>query len=100
MHLESSPHPGSDAIVASARAHGVPVVSAQQMLTWLDGRNGSSFGGLAWSGNQLSFMITAAAGSRNMQAMVPLNSAIGPLSEIKRNAVPVVYTTQIIKGIP
>ena len=34
---------GSDAIVASAQARGVPVVSAPQMLTWLDGRNGSSF---------------------------------------------------------
>ena len=39
-------HAGSDAIVASAQARGVPVVSAQQMLDWLDGRNGSSFGSL------------------------------------------------------
>ena len=39
----------ADAIVASAKARGVPVVSAKQMLTWLDGRNGSSFGSIAWS---------------------------------------------------
>src|SRR6185295_3314029 len=33
----------SNAIIRSAQAHGVPVVSARQMLTWLDGRNNSSF---------------------------------------------------------
>ena len=33
---------GSAAIVASAQARGVPVVSARQMLDWLDGRNAST----------------------------------------------------------
>ena len=36
-------HPGQQTIVNAALARGVPVVSARQMLTWLDGRNGSSF---------------------------------------------------------
>ena len=40
-------------IVASAQARGVPVVSARQLLTWLDGRNSSSFESLTWSGNSL-----------------------------------------------
>ena len=39
--------PGADAIIAAAQARGVPVVSARQMLTWLDGRNTSSFQGLS-----------------------------------------------------
>ena len=34
------------AIVASAQARGVPVVSGRQMLEWLDGRNASRFGEL------------------------------------------------------
>ena len=38
MHTDIS-SAGATAIVASAKARGVPVVSAQQMLTWLDGRN-------------------------------------------------------------
>ena len=38
--------PGQQTIVTPAIARGVPVVSARQMLTWLDGRNGSSFGNL------------------------------------------------------
>src|SRR5262249_33862961 len=44
MHTDSADSAGSDAIVASAQSRGVPIVSAKQMLTWLDGRNGSSFG--------------------------------------------------------
>ena len=45
MHTDSASHPGRRPIVAAALARGVPVVSARQMLTWLDGRNGSSFAG-------------------------------------------------------
>ena len=45
MHTDSANHPGQQTIIASAMAKGVPVVSARQMLTWLDGRNGSSFDG-------------------------------------------------------
>ena len=43
-------HPGADDIVAEAQARGVPVVSAVQMLDWLDGRNDSSFGDLSYDG--------------------------------------------------
>ena len=43
MHTDSPESAGSDAIVAAAQIRGVPIVSARQMLTWLDGRNGSSF---------------------------------------------------------
>ncbi len=35
--------PRADAIVASAQARGVPVISARQLLTWIDGRNASRF---------------------------------------------------------
>ena len=60
MHTDSASHAGSDAIVASAQARGVPVVSARQMLEWLDGRNASSFESLAWNGNTLSFTSRSA----------------------------------------
>jgi len=55
MHTDSASSAGSDAIVASAQSRGVPIVSGRQMLTWLDGRNGSSFGSIAWSGGTLNF---------------------------------------------
>ena len=87
-------------VVNSAKAHNVPVVTAQQMLTWLDGRNSSSFGNLTWVGNTLSFTVTVGAGARNLLAMVPVQSAVGGLINIMRNDTPVTYTTQTIKGVP
>lgn len=99
MHNDSAQSDEADAIVASAQAHGVPVVSALQMLTWLDGRNSSSFGSLVWSGNTLSFTITQDSGARNLQAMLPTNGASGTLSSISRSGNSVAFTTQTIKGI-
>ena len=99
MHTDSASSSGSDAIINSAKSHNVPVVSSRQMLTWLDGRNGSSFGGLAWSGTKLSFTISVGAGASNLQAMVPAISAAGGLTGITRNGTPVSFTTQTIKGV-
>ena len=55
IHSDGGGNPSaeSDAIVASAQARSVPIVSAKQMLTWLDGRNGSSFGSLSWNGQHV-----------------------------------------------
>ena len=40
MHTDDAEsHPGSDAIVASAQARGVPVITAKQALDWVDGRD-------------------------------------------------------------
>ena len=65
MHTDAAnvPHPGAAAIVAAAKARGVPVVSAEQMLDWLDGRNGSSFRDVGFSGGRLRFSV-APAGRR------------------------------------
>ena len=41
------------------------------MLDWLDGRNGSSFQGVSFSGGQLRFSVAPCAGSRGLEAMVP-----------------------------
>ena len=50
MHTDTVAHAGSDAIVASAVARSVPVITAQQLLTWIDGRNASSFANITWNG--------------------------------------------------
>ncbi|MGZ4156399.1 MAG: N,N-dimethylformamidase beta subunit family domain-containing protein, partial [Bacteroidia bacterium] len=99
MHFDNTNHAGANAIVASALAHHIPVVSAKQMLTWLDGRNNSSFGSLSWNADTLKFNVTAATGSRNMQAMVPTNAATGHLTAIYVNSSLATYTVQTIKGI-
>ena len=98
-HTDYSSSPESDAIVAAAKARGVPVVSALQMLQWLDGRNSSSFGSVSWSGHTLSFTTSVGTGGRNLQAMLPVGSSAGPLTNLTLAGVPVSYTTQTIKGI-
>ena len=71
--------------IASAQARGVPVVSGRQMLTWLDGRNASSFGSSGWNGSALSFTITPGAGANGLQAMLPFVASGGlQLSAITR----------------
>ena len=52
----------SSATVASAKARGVPVVTAKQMLDWVDARNASSFANLSWNSGQLSFSVSPGAG--------------------------------------
>jgi hypothetical protein len=99
-HDDQGSYPGiAPDVVSSAQANGVPIVSSLQMLTWLDGRNTSFFSSLSWSGNTLSFNITAGNGARNIQAMLPTNGPTGTLSTITFNSSPVTFTTQTIKGV-
>jgi hypothetical protein len=99
MHTDVASSAGSDAIVSSAIARGVPVVSARQMLTWIDGRNASTFGPMTWSGNVLSFSIVPGSGANGLQVMVPTQVGALHLTGLTLNGVPVTSTTQTIKGI-
>jgi Bacterial Ig-like domain/Purple acid Phosphatase, N-terminal domain/RTX calcium-binding nonapeptide repeat (4 copies) len=99
MHTDNASHPGSDAIVASALSHGVPIVSARQMLQWLDGRNASSFNSLSWDGNHLDFTIDVGAGANGLRAMVPTSSSAGSLTGVERDGSSIPTTTQTIKGV-
>ena len=91
--------PESTAVVASALARGVPVVSSRQMLNWLDGRNSSSFGAFAWNGSALGFTISAAAATNGIQAMLPASSGAAVLASITRGGSAVSFTVQTIKGV-
>ena len=96
MHTDYNPSAGSvgsDAIVASAQARGVPVIAARQLLTWLDGRNGSSFQGLSWNGSTLSFSVAIGTGANGLQTMLPASVAAGTLTSLTLNGVPVAFTT-------
>jgi VCBS repeat-containing protein len=99
MHNDSASSPGSDAIIAAAQARGVPVISARQLLEWVDGRNASSFGNLSWDGATLTFDIAVGAGANGLRAMLPLQSGVGPLTGLTRNGSPHPYTTETIKGV-
>jgi hypothetical protein len=99
VHTDSASSTPNDAIMASAQARGVPMVSARQMLTWLDGRNNSSFGSIAWNGNSLQFTVSVGSGATGLNAMVPTLGATGSLTGLTRNGSPVSSTTQTIKGL-
>lgn len=86
-------------VVNAAQAHGVPVISAQQMLTWLDGRNASAFQGVAFNGGQLTFNIAQASGAHGLQAMLPINGSTGAILGLTRNGAPVATSTRTVKGV-
>jgi hypothetical protein len=88
-----------DQVVAYARSKGVSVISERQLLTWLDGRDGSSFGSVDFGSGALTFTISASSAARGLQAMVPLTGAWGQLQTLTRGGSPVSYTTQTIKGV-
>jgi len=89
-----------NSIINSAKSKGVPIVASKQMLTWLDGRNSSSFGSLAWDGSRLSFTITPGAGANGLQAMLPTHSsASGNLVSLTLNDTNVNFTKAVIKGV-
>jgi len=99
MHTDDAVHQGAEAIVAEALARGVPVVSSEQMLAWLDGRNGTVFAGLASERGHVRFTLAPAAGARGLQAMVPARSAAGALAGLTRNGAPVVTRHVMVKGV-
>jgi hypothetical protein len=90
---------GAEAIVAAAQARGVPVISAEQLLDWVDGRNDSSFGGLAFDGSHLRFTVHQAPGAHGLEAMLPAAAAAGALSGLTRNGVPISPEPRAVKGI-
>jgi Domain of unknown function (DUF4082)/Bacterial Ig-like domain/Bacterial Ig domain/Purple acid Phosphatase, N-terminal domain len=99
LHTDQNTTPQSDATVQSAIDHGVPVVSGEQMLTWLDGRNSSSFGSINWNAGTLTFTVNAASGSTGLQGMLPLRSGNRTLNAITRGGSGVSFTTETIKGV-
>jgi hypothetical protein len=101
IHGDAASSATANAIVVSAQSRGVPVISARQMLEWLDGRNGSSFQSLAWSGTTLSFSVDVAPGANGLQVMLPTNilTATRRLTSITLNGNAVAFSRQTIKGI-
>ena len=89
----------SDAIVQSAIARGIPVISARQMLQWLDGRNASRFSLLSWSGDTLSFTISAGSGANGLVAMAPAMTNGLTINRITYNGSDIPITVDTIKGI-
>jgi hypothetical protein len=74
------------------------VVSARQMLTWLDGRNSSTFSALAWNGSTLSFSISAGPGATGLTAMVPVPAGL-TVNDVTMNGSTSPFEIVMVKGI-
>jgi hypothetical protein len=85
-------------VLNSAKARNVSLISAQQLLTWLDGRNSSSFGNPIWNGTQLAFSITVGAGANNLFAMVPIQTPGGHLRSLTIDGKRAYFVIETIKG--
>jgi hypothetical protein len=99
MHTDLADHKGADAIVEESLDRGVPVVSAKQMLTWIDGRNSSSLQSVSFGGGLLRFSVARAAGALGLETMVPASSPAGTVTQVVRNGAPVNVTRRTVKGI-
>ena len=98
-HTDSPSSAVSDAVVSSALARGVPVVTARQMLEWLDGRNSASFQTLSWDGSNLGFTVASGAGANGLEGLLPQGASAGTITAITRNGASIAFTVDIIKGI-
>ena len=99
-HTDAGGHEAGvgEAVIASAISRGVPIVTSRQLLEWLDARNSSSFGSLAWNGGQLSFTVFRATGANGLTAQIPARSATGTLANLTRDGAPVLYELASLKG--
>ena len=100
MHTDSPTTFDSDQVLASAQSRGVPLVSARQLLTWLDGRNGSSYSGITYAANTLSFTVNVGTGANGLTGMVPtLGTGGRTLTTLTRAGTAVPFTKTTIKGV-
>jgi hypothetical protein len=72
MHTAANTANGSDKIIVSAEARQVPLITAQQARTRVDGRNGPAFGAMNWKGNDLNFTVSVGSDARTLAEMLPI----------------------------
>jgi fibronectin type 3 domain-containing protein len=100
IHTDNpAPNVNDEAIVASAQARGVPIISYKQLLDWVDGRNSSTIRSLSWTGGTLTFNTSVGAGANGLQTMLPMQGPAGTLTALTSSGSAVPYTVQTIKGI-
>jgi hypothetical protein len=87
-------------VVAYARSQGVSIISERQLLTWLDGRDQSSFQNVSFgSDGRLRFSVVPGGGARGLQALLPIHGRTGSLSSLRHNGVDEAVVPTTIKGV-
>ncbi|MBE0540497.1 MAG: DUF4082 domain-containing protein [Verrucomicrobia bacterium] len=88
----------ANAIIASALERGVPVISARQLLTWLDARNRSSIQPINSTINSEVFSVVADAAARGLQVLVPVRPGYN-VSSVSVNGGGIEHATVVVKGV-
>jgi hypothetical protein len=99
MHNDWPKSEGANAVISSALSRHVPIVTAAQMLKWLDGRNASAFQNLFWDGERLEFTIAVGTGGNGIQALLPMTSSSGKLVNLSLNGVDIKREIRTIAGL-
>lgn len=88
-------------MIQAAQSRGVPLISARQLLEWLDGRGASHFSNLAWTAatGVLSFTVAVDTRARGLQALLPFHAGGDLQSLVGPDSTPVAFTSRAIKGI-
>lgn len=89
----------SEQIINAAAARGIALITARQMLEWLDGRNGSRFRNMRWNGKTLGFTIDLRPGADHASIMLPETFKQNPLAAVVCSDEKRQVTHQKIKGI-
>jgi hypothetical protein len=99
FHTDRAASAGAEAVVASAVAHGVPVISARQLLDWLDARNAASFRGTTWlDDTTLELGIDVPRRAPGLRAMLPIRPGTA-VSGISRGGTLLPFTTEVVDGV-
>ncbi len=99
MHTDLGVSIGSDAIVAAARRRGVPVISARQLLTWIDARAASSVRAVQSTGTRLRFSVAAPPDARHLTLLVPAPTDHRGVARATRDGEPVPVAHDLIGGV-
>lgn len=83
----------------SAASHNVPMISADQALSWLDGHGSSTFSNFSGTYGKVNFDIAAAEGAVGLKAMMPIHDAGGTIASLQTGGADVTYQTQTVKGV-
>nr|WP_280953910.1 Ig-like domain-containing protein [Methylobacterium terrae] len=88
-----------DHLVSAARERGVALISAAQMLRWLDRREATRFEALAWNGHDLTFRVRLDPGPERVTGMLPVSVVSHRLAAITRGGHRVPFRVETIKGL-
>ena len=55
----------------------MPLITAKQMLDWVDGRSASTIRSMSWNAGSFSFVTTVGAGANGLQTMLPSRARAG-----------------------